>query len=92
MATFQEGRAIPSPWRLELLDQGDLVAPVVVAELVDQPTGEHDAEAPLADAQLVADVEVADRVFLRGGVGELAGLKPGPWSPDDQGDRSGSIR
>src|SRR5262245_41142712 len=56
---------------LEAFDQGDFVALVVVAELVDQAAGEHDAKAPFADAQLVADVEVADRVFLRGGVGQL---------------------
>ena len=58
---------------LEPLDQGDLVAGVVVVEVVDEPLGQHDAEAPFADAQLAADVEVADGVVVGGGVGDLAG-------------------
>ena len=30
--------------------------------------GEHDAKAPLADSEFVANVNVADRVFIRRGV------------------------
>ena len=35
---------------LEVLDHGDLVAALVVPELVDEPAGQHDAEAALAQS------------------------------------------
>src|SRR5579883_3308564 len=71
--------------RFEPLDQRDLVPLVVVAELVDQALGQHDAEAPLADAQFIAHVEVADRIFVRGRVGDLIGVEARALVLNDQG-------
>ncbi len=75
--------------RLEPLDHRHLVADVVVVELIDESLGEHDAEAPFADSQVVADVEVSDRVFVGGGVGDLAGIEAGALIANDQGDGFG---
>ena len=70
-----------------MLDQRYLVAALVVAEFVDQAAGEHDSEASFAKAKLVADLDVADRVFVGGGVREVPGVKAGTLVGDDQRDR-----
>ena len=60
---------------VEVLDQGDLIAEPVIAEMVNQAPGEHDPESPFAKSQFVADFDVADRVFVRGGVREVFGVE-----------------
>ena len=45
-----------------------------------RPSGHQDAEAAGAEAQGVADVHVLGGVFGVGGVGDVAGSKPGPVS------------
>ncbi len=48
----------------KVLDQRHLVTRLVVAELVDQAPGQHDAESPFAQAELVPDLDVANRVVV----------------------------
>src|SRR4051794_30506285 len=60
--------------RIEALDQRDLIAPLIVLELIDEPAGEHDAEASLAEAQFVPQLDVANGILVRGGVREIPGI------------------
>ena len=53
------GEAVTRIQAAEPLDQRHLVALVVVAHLVDHPLADQEAEPPGAEAELLADVEVA---------------------------------
>lgn len=74
--------------------EGYFVADVVVAEFVDESASEHDSEASFADAEIVAEVEVTDRVFGAGCVWKVFGVESGASVADRQADRIGvdSIR
>src|SRR5262245_48037532 len=80
----EEGRCRSASLRFKPFDQRNLVSLLVVMELVNKSLREHDAEAPFADAQLVANVEVTDRVLLRRGVGNLSRVEARPLVEDDQ--------
>ena len=70
----------------EAFDEGDFVAAIVVAELVDESASEHDAEAAFAEAEVVADVEMGKRVFVLGGVRQSSGVEAGALVADGQED------
>src|SRR5688572_20166872 len=61
----------------EPLDECHLVAGLVVLHLVDHPLRDHDPEPPVAQAELFADRQMGDGVFLGRRVGEAAGVEAG---------------
>ena len=71
---------------LEALDQRHFVAHVVIAQLVDHPLQIRRPKPPGAEAQLVADVEMRERVVGRGGVGRFGPVEPRPLVADDDLD------
>jgi hypothetical protein len=70
--------------RPDVLDERDLVAALVVADLVHRALGDEDAEAAVADAQLLADAEVGNRVLLAGRVREAARVEAFALVGDDE--------
>ena len=66
-------RAEHSAWlgmfAIKSLDQGDFIATIVITKLIHEATGEHDAEAALAETQLVTQLDMADRVLVASGMG-----------------------
>ena len=81
----RSGRAQPGSWR-EALDQRHLVARVVVAQLVDHPLADQQPEAPGAEAELVADVEVRERVVGDAACGRFVAVEARPLVADDDLD------
>ena len=78
--------------RIKPLDERDFIAPLVVLEVVDEPAGKHDAKASLAQAKFVPQLDVADRILIRSGMGQIPGIEPGALVLNDQRDRFGSMR
>src|SRR4051812_21803711 len=70
--------------RLEVLDERHLVSGVVVRKTVHHSAGDKDAESTVAEAELIADLDVGDRVVLSGGVGELDRVEAGALVGDDE--------
>ena len=69
---------------IEVFDEGDLVTALLYRKSFNQSTGEHDAESALAEPQLVADLQMPDRIFVRSGVREVPGIEAGPLVLNDQ--------
>src|SRR3954471_1821230 len=67
-------------------DERDLITLLVVTQLIDHPPRDHEPVAAGADAELLADVEMGDRIVVRGGVREMGGVEARPLVADDDLD------
>src|SRR4051812_12558029 len=67
-------------------DERDLVALIVVAQLIDHPPRDHEPKSSGAKTELVADVEMRERVVVRRGVGDPVGVESGTLVADDDLD------
>ena len=66
----------------EPLDQRHLVAHVVVAHFIDHSLADQEAESAGAEAELLADVEVRERVIGHRGVGQVRAVEARPLVAD----------
>ena len=80
------------PERDEPLDERHLVSHIVVSHFIDHSLTDQEAESAGAEPELLADVEMRERITGDGGMRQLDRSKPGPWSRTTISRRSSCTR